>query len=123
MQPIELASSAPLSGTLAVVTGWGLTNVGGSSPNTLHFLKLPIVSHSACDSFYGSGLITARMLCAGYPAGGQDACQGDNFGPLVAGGVQVGIVSWGYGCALPNYPGVYTNVANLRSWITANTGI
>jgi hypothetical protein len=44
--------------------------------------------------------------------------QGDSGGPLYdeANNALVGIVSWGYGCAMPNYPGVYAQVsARVRS--------
>ncbi|KAK7794878.1 hypothetical protein R5R35_010570 [Gryllus longicercus] len=123
VKAVGLAISAPASGASAVVTGWGTTTEGGSAANTLQYVTVPIVANSACNSYYGSGSITARMVCAGYTSGGRDACQGDSGGPLVSGGVQVGIVSWGYGCARPNYPGVYTNVAHFRSWISSNTGV
>lgn len=60
------------------------------------------------------------MVCAGYMRGGKDSCQGDSGGPLVYEGKQLGIVSWGQGCAEPGFLGVYTDVTRYISWIKSN---
>jgi secreted trypsin-like serine protease len=67
-------------------------------------------------------VLTEEMFCAGVDEGGKDSCQGDSGGPLVARDpkgrfVQVGIVSWGIGCARPGLPGAYTRLALYRDWI------
>ncbi|XP_029994651.1 trypsin [Sphaeramia orbicularis] len=101
------------------VSGWGNTEPsGGQIPSTLRTVKVPIISLEKCnstDSF--NGTITENMLCAGFSTGGKDACQGDSGGPLVCDGRLYGVVSWGKGCAEPNFPGVYTAVAKYRKWI------
>lgn len=91
----------------------------------LRRVTIPIVDREICNASYNPArIITERMICAGdLLHGGKDSCQGDSGGPLTADGILYGIVSWGYGCAEPNYPGVYTNVADLRFWITGYTGI
>ncbi|XP_017773892.1 PREDICTED: trypsin-2-like [Nicrophorus vespilloides] len=109
-------------GADAICTGWGTTSEGGSLPSKLQTVTVKVVSTKECSDAYGVGEITDRMICAGV-GGGKDACQGDSGGPLVSGGKLVGIVSWGYGCARPSHPGVYSRVSNLREYITQTAGI
>ncbi|XP_037811507.1 trypsin alpha-3-like [Lucilia sericata] len=117
IKTIGLASSAPANGAAATVSGWGTTSSGGSIPTQLRYVDVKIVGRTQCaSSAYGYGSeIKASMICA-YTVG-KDSCQGDSGGPLVSGGVLAGVVSWGYGCAAVNYPGVYADVAALRSWV------
>ncbi|MCH7801533.1 MAG: serine protease, partial [Chloroflexi bacterium] len=116
-------------GVTATVTGWGTTSSGGLFSDDLRQVEVPIVSTSDCNSSASyNGAITANMLCAGsIEDGGIDSCQGDSGGPLVvpdgAGWRLAGVVSWGTGCALPQKPGVYTRVSEMRDFISQNTGV
>ncbi|XP_043256098.1 serine protease 53-like [Colletes gigas] len=124
VKAVKLATTEPSSGSLVDVTGWGALKEGGSVSTQLMKVSIPIVDRNQCQTAYGTkNSITSRMICAGYTAGGKDSCQGDSGGPLTSKGTLYGIVSWGYGCAQPKYPGVYSNVANLSSWIKQNSGV
>lgn len=134
---IQLAS--PMAGPLLAVTpsaaydkgtfrvlGWGSTREQGPQQTVLRSALVPFVSDSACARAYrGNSFVKSQMICAGnLKHGGVDACQGDSGGPMIrrdAAGtfVEVGIVSWGYGCARAGYPGVYTQVSAFRSAINA----
>ncbi|XP_036669508.2 trypsin delta-like [Drosophila suzukii] len=121
IKAIGLASSNPANGAAASVSGWGTQSYGSSSlPSQLQYVNVNIVSQASCaSSSYGYGNeIRSTMICAA--SSGKDACQGDSGGPLVSGGLLVGVVSWGYGCAYSNYPGVYADVAALRSWVISS---
>ncbi|MFE4970868.1 S1 family peptidase [Kitasatospora sp. NPDC056651] len=116
-------STAYDSGTFTIM-GWGAAREGGAQQRYLLKATVPFVDDVACARAY-PGLNAAGSLCAGYVAqGGVDTCQGDSGGPMVrqdAAGrwVQVGIVSWGNGCARAGYPGVYTQVSTYASAIAA----
>ena len=119
IQPIKLARQTYTvrDGRLLEVAGWGYVMANGPISETLRYAKIPVVNQASCKRIMGN-LITDRMLCAGYLAGGVDACQMDSGGPLVAYNRLVGIVSWGIGCALPNRPGIYTRITAVLPWIT-----
>nr|CAD7424304.1 unnamed protein product [Timema monikensis] len=82
---------------------------------TLQFLKVPLVMFDECINKYPQ--LVKGELCAGFIDGSGDACQGDSGGPLTCVGYLAGLVSWGYGCATPGYPGVYTDVAYYKTWV------
>ncbi len=109
-----------------MVTGWG-TKDDGELSNVLRQVEVPLVDRETCRDSYGifDDDVTDNMLCAGLKAGGKDSCQGDSGGPLMtfdgdaAIWRQVGIVSWGDGCAEPNFYGVYTRISRYADWVAA----
>lgn len=118
---IPLYQGDPAVGSDATVVGWGdTTNSLGVFPDILQEAVVQVISTTDCNSATAyNDAITDNMLCAA--ATGKDSCGGDSGGPLMAmqnGGFrQVGIVSFGNECALPNFPGVYTRVDRFSTWI------
>jgi secreted trypsin-like serine protease len=107
----------------ATVIGWGRTMEGGNASAVLRQVEIPIVSNETCEQSYPND-ISSNMICAGREAGGQDSCQGDSGGPLMVRGSglewrQAGVVSFGVGCARPNFFGVYTRVSQYLFWINS----
>lgn len=122
IQPITMAAanSVLAPGSSVVISGWGDT--GETKDSAAYFLQhvsVPVVDSHVCVAAYQRhAAINSNMICAGFNGiGGKDACQGDSGGPMVFGQTLHGIVSFGIGCARPNYPGVYTKVAAYRPWI------
>jgi trypsin len=120
-----MTSVEPAADSLAVVSGWGTLYFGDLTPSSqLQAVEVNIKTRSSCNSAYSNyGGITENMICAAVSRGGKDFCTGDDGGPLVVDGQLVGIVSWAMGCALVYFPGVYSNVATLKSFVTEQTGV
>lgn len=113
-------------GRRVTVAGWGDTRAqsatGGAAPRLtpgLREARPPIVSDAKCRTAYASTgnpslrMTPGLMVCAGRK--NVDTCQGDSGGPMFvptrAGIRQIGITSYGVGCATAKYPGVYTEVS------------
>ncbi|XP_020947785.1 ovochymase-1 [Sus scrofa] len=104
-------------------------------PNVLQEVELPIMDDRTCNPMLKSTNLASlgrTMLCAGFPDGEQDACQGDSGGLLVCrreDGVWVlaGITCWGVSCVrgwnpLRNKqrrtsPGIFSKVSALMDFI------
>ena len=133
--PAALGAGWPAANTTALVSGWGNTSTNGSSfPVQLQAATVNVLTNpadTACGSYpdpWGSAYVNTTMLCAGYltpPT--KDSCQGDSGGPLAVNNngthYLAGIVSWGFGCADPDYPGIYTRVTNYKNWIVEATNV
>jgi secreted trypsin-like serine protease len=138
--PVKIAAAGERglwkAGVLSTVAGFGTTSENDSNPpDQMQVAQVPIVDDATCAAAYPNGLDTAAddgyfdaktMLCAGYPQGGTDTCEGDSGGPLLVpapdGGVRLaGATSFGKGCAEAGKPGVYARVAEgpIRAFVAS----
>jgi hypothetical protein len=108
------------------VVGFGDTSLAPyqyDQPDRLHEVTVNYMNNQQCarSSIYPNSLLPPANMCA--MDVGEDGCQGDSGGPLLKKGnkyvsrddVQVGVVSWGLGCA--EHPGVYARVSEGYDWI------
>uniref|UniRef100_A0A663MN26 Peptidase S1 domain-containing protein n=1 Tax=Athene cunicularia TaxID=194338 RepID=A0A663MN26_ATHCN len=117
IKPICLPDNSHIfhEGARCFITGWGSTKEGGTAPpegsptptlpchpprETRH-LPFPLRC-PRCSPRQGD-------------AGGPLACKEPSGKWFLA-----GITSWGYGCARPYFPGVYTKVTAVQGWIAQN---
>lgn len=124
---LETSALRPSDGQELHVIGFGDIDPQPNKyeqPNQLHEVSVNYLTNVQCaqESIYSLGLLPVEVMCA--TDSREDGCQGDSGGPLVQKGnstfdneddVQVGVVSWGYGCAVQ--PGVYARVSEGYEWI------
>eukprot|EP00538_Stauroneis_constricta_P012988 CAMPEP_0119556308 /NCGR_PEP_ID=MMETSP1352-20130426/8308_1 /TAXON_ID=265584 /ORGANISM="Stauroneis constricta, Strain CCMP1120" /LENGTH=603 /DNA_ID=CAMNT_0007603251 /DNA_START=339 /DNA_END=2150 /DNA_ORIENTATION=+ len=122
------ATSKPANGQTMTVIGMGDTTHNGFASDQLLEVDVQKIATNACNggNQYNGIVNNDAEFCAGrlqngQHQGGKDACEGDSGGPIfmMEGGerLQVGVVSWGYGCGDRRYPGVYARVSNTFEWI------
>ena len=130
-------AAASAAGTAGLALGWGITRalrvddpISGSTATKLQRVRVPLAAGAYCDAqakANANEYDDTRQVCTSTD-GGVDTCYGDSGGPLLsiaasadnwAPGIQFGIVSYGYGCAVPGYYAVYTRIACYMPWLQA----
>lgn len=112
-----VAANPAVDDTLTVI-GFGALTEGGGGSSRLQQVNVDSVDNGVCNNLYNGGVQADIMLCAGVNGGGKDSCQGDSGGPILdSNNNQIGVVSWGIGCARPEFPGVYSRVSAVDDWI------
>ncbi|XP_055308152.1 venom protease-like [Sitodiplosis mosellana] len=138
VRPICIPTNEPFRsrsfvGEKPFIAGWGRLQEGGKTSIVLQQLELPVLENSECKErykkqrkFISDNQFGGSVLCAGDLNGGRDSCQGDSGGPMmypveISGDryrfYQIGLVSYGIGCARTDTPGVYCKVQNFVDWI------
>lgn len=138
VEPLGLAGLPPsgsnsleTTGRPAIVAGWGITEQG-RGVDRMREATLAVVDRDECaKDLVKYDDLGSSELCAAAPK--MDTCQGDSGGPLfvdqggsaVARFVQIGVTSWGIGCANPKYPGVYARLSDppVRAFIVDKAGV
>jgi trypsin len=137
VRPMLIAPADPKlwrGGVLGTIAGFGTTSESSSAqPPQMYSAHVPFTTDAYCAEKYPPGpdevqndgyFDSSNMVCAGYPQGGTDTCEGDSGGPLLAplpdGKLLLAaITSFGDGCAQAGHPGVYDLVAAgpIRTWL------
>lgn len=123
----DAGDALEVHGASVRTAGWGseMPVIGLVPPlgTTLKEAELRVVGDDECAA---DAHAQSQVCAEGFLA---DSCQGDSGGPLLAttpaGPVQVGVVSYGTGCAIPTLPGVYSEVnsPDVRAFITQHAGV
>ncbi|CAH1982913.1 unnamed protein product [Acanthoscelides obtectus] len=91
---------------------------GAKDELVLSCAQLKFLAHNECKEVYkkyNDLFMGDTFMCTNTT--GQDACYGDSGAPLMCGGVQYGLVTWGIGCS-DNLPGIFTRVDKYREFMT-----
>ncbi|XP_066248818.1 ovochymase-like [Euwallacea similis] len=104
------------------ISGWGKTETAETSPVKLK-VDLSVFDKEVCREKFKSLLdldIHESQICAGGEKM-KDSCNGDSGGPLMMNNgthfLAAGLVSYGVGCGMADWPGVYSSIPYHLNWI------
>ncbi|XP_033734418.1 fibrinolytic enzyme, isozyme C-like [Pecten maximus] len=127
-QAISLTSrtNSDLTSASCRITGWGLTEAGGSVSTLLQGADMNVITDSTCKNTWGTNICNSCHICiTGVEA--SSACNGDSGGPLVCANGNdmelVGVTSWGATNCPTNYPSVYTEVRSYTNFVLYSNAI
>ncbi|XP_018563884.1 serine protease 7-like isoform X1 [Anoplophora glabripennis] len=122
VQPICLVDDDNETPVSYFLSGWGRTENNSYSKVKL-FVQISAFNKTKCVEKYSSSNIKLKdtQICAG-GEDQKDSCSGDSGGPLMISSddqtwYAAGIVSFGMGCGMKGWPGVYTNIAKFLPWL------
>jgi secreted trypsin-like serine protease len=82
-------------------------------------VEVSIDSFAICNAVYqqaGGEVFDDTMICAA--ESGRDSCQGDSGGPMfLSDNTIAGLVSWGNGCAMDPFSGIYARTSAATHFI------
>jgi trypsin len=114
------------------VMGWGKPTVNGTEvkSDVLQQAEVLFIPNEKCRKITSNSPMVNLSddvfditLCAADFKEGDDACYGDSGGPIILQGknvstdVQLGVTSYGFGCADPTLPGIYARVSYVKDWL------
>ena len=121
IEPACLPTQEIPIGTSCYTSGWGALGSSENSPINLQAVDLYVSDIQECIKknkdapWPGPIFVHPKLDICAYSLS-KDACQGDSGGPLMCQQngkfVLHGVVSRGYRCAEPGFPGVFANVLN-----------
>uniref|UniRef100_A0A663N6W3 Acrosin n=1 Tax=Athene cunicularia TaxID=194338 RepID=A0A663N6W3_ATHCN len=102
--------------TTCYISGWGTTMARGAEPaDVLQEAKVLLIDLKLCNSRqWYAGAVHPHNLCAGYPQGGIDTCQGDSGGSLIYKDKSFMRAKW---------PGIHTSTQHYYNWILEQMGV
>jgi len=134
----KVTDTAFQTDTKFVVSGWGAMKAGmenGDTSQILNSVTVPWISEDDCKKAYKDPkefekydpvqfVVSDSNICAGAIGKGEiDACYGDSGGPMAWIDPKteevklIGVVSYGFGCARGDSPGVYAKITFALDWI------